>query len=137
MRREALPIEGFCVAAGIPTTEKAIGAIGSHHGRYQAHFVQAWFRGWVVNIAASDLHFPVILQWTGGHARGRHSCEDVHQPILSTRSSICHQVTLQRPYDQLASFLHSFCLLTFVFGTKDVHVPPDCMFINCFNYYSS
>jgi len=23
MRREGLPIEGFCVAAGIPTTEKA------------------------------------------------------------------------------------------------------------------
>jgi fatty acid synthase subunit alpha len=37
MRREGLPIEGFCVAAGIPTTEKAakiisgLKSVGIHH----------------------------------------------------------------------------------------------------------
>lgn len=42
----------------------------------------------VVNIAASNPHFPIILQWTGGRAGGHHSCEDFHAPILATYSSI-------------------------------------------------
>ncbi|KAF9642280.1 hypothetical protein BDM02DRAFT_2447355 [Thelephora ganbajun] len=44
----------------------------------------------VVNIAISNPHFPIILQWTGGRASDHHSCEDVHRPILSAYSSI-HQ----------------------------------------------
>ena len=41
----------------------------------------------VVNIAASNPHFPIILQRTGGRAGGHHSYEDVYQPILSTYPS--------------------------------------------------
>jgi len=32
----------------------------------------------VVSIVASNPHFPIILQWTGGHAGGHHSCKDFH-----------------------------------------------------------
>ena len=94
MRREALPIEGFCVAAGIPTTEKAAEIIegltkaGIKHVSFKPGSVDGIRQ--VVNIAASNPHFPIILQWTGGRAGGHHSCEDVHQPILSTYSSIRH-----------------------------------------------
>ena len=92
MRREGLPIEGFCVAAGIPTTEKAAEIIeglteaGIKHVSFKPGSVDGIRQ--VVNIAASNPHFPIILQWTGGRAGGHHSCEDVHQPILSTYSSI-------------------------------------------------
>jgi fatty acid synthase subunit alpha len=91
MRREGLPIEGFCVAAGIPSTEKAAEMI---EGLTQTGIKHVYFKPGsvdgirqVVNIAASNPHFPIILQWTGGRAGGYHSCEDVHQPILSTYSS--------------------------------------------------
>ena len=92
MRREGLPIEGFCVAAGIPTTERAAEIIeglteaGIKHVSFKPGSVDGIRQ--VVNIAASNPHFPIILQWTGGRAGGHHSCEDVHQPILSTYSSI-------------------------------------------------
>ena len=92
MRREGLPIEGFCVAAGIPSTEKAAEIIegltksGIKHVSFKPGSVDGIRQ--VVNIAASNPHFPIILQWTGGRAGGHHSCEDVHQPILSTYSSI-------------------------------------------------
>ena len=92
MRREGLPVEGFCVAAGIPTTEKAAEIIkgltkaGIKHVSFKPGSVDGIRQ--VVNIAASNPHFPIILQWTGGRAGGHHSCEDVHQPILSTYPSI-------------------------------------------------
>jgi enoyl reductase-like protein len=38
----------------------------------------------VVNIAAANPDFPIILQWTGGRAGGHYSFEDFHQPILAT-----------------------------------------------------
>ncbi|KIJ51487.1 hypothetical protein M422DRAFT_203704 [Sphaerobolus stellatus SS14] len=92
MRREGLPIEGFCVAAGIPSTEKAAEIIGSlraagiKHVSFKPGSVDGIRQ--VVSIAASNPDFPIILQWTGGRAGGHHSCEDFHQPILSTYSSI-------------------------------------------------
>ncbi len=92
MRREGLPIEGFCVAAGIASTEKAAEIIealsnaGIKHISFKPGSVDGIRQ--VVNIAASN---PVILQWTGGRAGGNHSCEDFHQPILATYSSICQQ----------------------------------------------
>ena len=92
MRREGLPIEGFCVAAGIPTTEKAAEIIegltetGIKHVSFKPGSVDGIRQ--VVNIAAANPHFPIILQRTGGRAGGHHSCEDFHQPILSTYSSI-------------------------------------------------
>lgn len=42
----------------------------------------------VINIAAANPDYPIILQWTGGRAGGHHSCEDFHAPILATYSSI-------------------------------------------------
>ncbi|KZW02887.1 fatty acid synthase [Exidia glandulosa HHB12029] len=92
MKREGLPIEGFCVAAGIPSVEKAAEIIdglrsaGIKHVSFKPGSVDGIRQ--VVNIAAANPDFPVILQWTGGRAGGHHSCEDFHQPILSTYSSI-------------------------------------------------
>ena len=43
----------------------------------------------VVNIAAANPDFPIILRWTGGRAGGRHhSFQDFHQPILAIYRSI-------------------------------------------------
>jgi fatty acid synthase subunit alpha len=92
MRREGLPIEGFCVAAGIPTTEKAaeiidgLKSVGIRHVAFKPGSVDGIRQ--VVNIAATNPDFAIILQWTGGRAGGHHSFEDFHQPILATYSSI-------------------------------------------------
>lgn len=95
MRREGLPIEGFCVAAGIPSTEKANEIISALHSAGIKHiaFKPGSVEGirQVVNIASANPHYPIILQWTGGRAGGHHSCEDHHQPIISTYSSIRQQ----------------------------------------------
>ncbi|RPD59601.1 fatty acid synthase [Lentinus tigrinus ALCF2SS1-6] len=98
MRREGLPIEGFCVAAGIPSTEKAAEIItalrtaGIKHVSFKPGSVDGIRQ--VVNIAAANPDFPVIMQWTGGRAGGHHSCEDFHQPILSTYGSIRQHANL-------------------------------------------
>ncbi|KAF8525925.1 hypothetical protein BU17DRAFT_74311 [Hysterangium stoloniferum] len=95
MRKEGLPIEGFCVAAGIPSTEKAaeiisgLRDVGIKHVSFKPGSVDGIRQ--VVNIAAANPDFPVILQWTGGRAGGHHSCEDFHQPILATYGSIRQQ----------------------------------------------
>ncbi|QRV90063.1 fatty acid synthase subunit beta [Ceratobasidium sp. AG-Ba] len=95
MRREGLPIEGFCVAAGIPSTEKAkeiidgLRAAGIRHVAFKPGSVDGIRQ--VVNIASQHPDFPIILQWTGGRAGGHHSCEDFHQPILSTYGAIRQQ----------------------------------------------
>jgi len=95
MRKENITIEGFCVAAGVPSSEKATEIIeglrsaGIRHVSFKPGSV-AGIRQ-VVSIAAANPDFPVILQWTGGRAGGHHSCEDFHQPILSTYSSIRRQ----------------------------------------------
>ncbi|KAI0787467.1 fatty acid synthase [Fomes fomentarius] len=98
MRREGLPVEGFCVAAGIPSTEKAaeiIGALrsaGIKHVSFKPGSVDGIRQ--VVNIAAANPDFPIIMQWTGGRAGGHHSCEDFHQPILSTYGAIRQHANL-------------------------------------------
>lgn len=95
MRREGLPIEGFCVAAGIPSTEKANEIITALHSAGIKHiaFKPGSVEGirQVVNIASANPNYPIILQWTGGRAGGHHSCEDHHQPIISTYSAIRQQ----------------------------------------------
>ena len=95
MKREGLPIEGFCVAAGIPSTEKAaeiIGALrdaGIKHVAFKPGSVEGIRQ--VVAIAATNPDYPIIMQWTGGRAGGHHSYEDFHQPILATYASIRSQ----------------------------------------------
>ena len=91
MRKEGLPIN-FCVAAGILSTEKAAEIIEGLAGAGIKHV--AFKRGsvdgirQVINIAAANPNFPIILQWTGGRAGGHHSYEDFHQLILATYRSI-------------------------------------------------
>ena len=95
MRKEGLPIEGFCIAAGIPTTEKAAEIIdalrvaGIKHVAFKPGSVDGIRQ--VVNIAAANPDFPIFLQWTGGRAGGHHSYEDFHQPILVTYRMIRQQ----------------------------------------------
>ena len=92
MRKEGLPIEGFCVAAGIPSSEKAteiidaLKAAGIKHIAFKPGSIEGIRQ--VVNIAASNPDYPIIMQWTGGRAGGHHSCEDFHQPIITTYGSI-------------------------------------------------
>jgi fatty acid synthase subunit beta len=92
MRKEGLPIEGFCVAAGIPSSEKAseiisgLKSAGIKHVSFKPGSVEGIRQ--VVNIAAANPDFPIILQWTGGRAGGHHSCEDMHQPIIATYGAI-------------------------------------------------
>jgi fatty acid synthase subunit beta len=92
MRKEGLPIEGFCVAAGIPSTEKAaeiiegLAGAGIKHVAFKPGSVEGIRQ--VINIATANPSFPIILQWTGGCAGGHHSYEDFHQPILATYRSI-------------------------------------------------
>ena len=92
MRKEGLPVEGFCVAAGIPTTEKAVEIIdglkaaGIKHVAFKPGSVDGIRQ--VINIAAANSDYPIIMQWTGGRAGGHHSFEDFHQPILATYRTI-------------------------------------------------
>ena len=87
-----MPIEGICVAAGIPSSEKATEIISSliESGIKHVSFKPGSIEGirQVVNIAAANPTYPIIMQWTGGRAGGHHSCEDVHQPIVQTYASI-------------------------------------------------
>ncbi|TFY79348.1 hypothetical protein EWM64_g4663 [Hericium alpestre] len=76
MRKEGLPIEGFCVAADIPTTEKAAKIIES----LASAGASGTFPSSLAPLTASNKF--------NGCAGGHHSCEDFHQPILSTYSSI-------------------------------------------------
>jgi len=97
MRKEGVPIEGFCVAAGIPTMEKAVEIIdgskaaGIRHVAFKPGSVDGIRQ---VNIAASNPDFPVIMQWTGDRAGGHHSYEDFHRPILATYRSICQHLNI-------------------------------------------
>lgn len=92
MKGEGLPVEGLCVAAGIPSTENATNILDQLRGAGVKHvsFKPGSVEGirQVVNIASANPDFPIILQWTGGRAGGHHSCEDFHQPVLSTYASI-------------------------------------------------
>ncbi|PWN49501.1 hypothetical protein IE53DRAFT_363101 [Violaceomyces palustris] len=94
MRREGLPCQSFCVAAGIPSTEKAKEIID---GLRDSGIESIWFKPGnadgirqTVAIAASS-NFPVLLCWTGGRAGGHHSTEDFHQPLLETYAMIRKQ----------------------------------------------
>ena len=50
----------------------------------------------VINIAVTNLDFPIIMQWTGGRAAGHHSFDDFQQPVTPTcraiwqHANVCH-----------------------------------------------
>ncbi|PWN49564.1 fatty acid synthase [Violaceomyces palustris] len=88
MRKEGLPVEGFCIAAGVPVPQKAEEIIrdlknaGIKHVSFKPGSLPAIQQ--VCKIASQNPDFPIILQWTGGRAGGHHSAEDFHQPILAS-----------------------------------------------------
>ncbi|KAH8923738.1 hypothetical protein BT69DRAFT_1241845, partial [Atractiella rhizophila] len=92
MKQEGLPVEGLCVAAGIPSTEKAkeiidaLSSAGIKHVSFKPGSVDGIRQ--VISIAAANPDFPIILQWTGGRAGGHHSYEDFFQPMLQTYADI-------------------------------------------------
>ncbi|KAM3582650.1 fatty acid synthase alpha subunit Lsd1 [Umbelopsis sp. WA50703] len=95
MRQEGLPMEGVCVAAGVPSLDVAneilgnLQAAGIRHVSFKPGSVETIRQ--VISIAASNPTMPVIMQWTGGRAGGHHSFEDMHQPILETYAAIRRQ----------------------------------------------
>jgi fatty acid synthase subunit beta len=94
MRKEGLPIEDFCVAAGIPSTEKAAEIIdglrqaGIKYAALEPGSVEGIRQ--VVNRRDKPQlpHYSPADWWTGGRAGGYHSYEDFHQPVLVTYSFI-------------------------------------------------
>ncbi|KAF9438054.1 3-oxoacyl-[acyl-carrier-protein] synthase [Entomortierella beljakovae] len=92
LRREGLPMEGFCCAAGVPSLEVAqefitdMHSAGIRHISFKPGSTESIRQ--VLAIAAAHPEMPIILQWTGGRAGGHHSFEDFHQPILDTYSAI-------------------------------------------------
>ncbi|KAI7907575.1 fatty acid synthase [Cokeromyces recurvatus] len=95
MRKEGLPMEGLCIAAGVPSLDNAneiianLQAAGIRHVAFKPGNADTIRQ--VVAIAAANPTMPVILQWTGGRAGGHHGFEDVHQPILETYAAIRRQ----------------------------------------------
>ncbi|KAG0203436.1 3-oxoacyl-[acyl-carrier-protein] synthase [Mortierella sp. GBA30] len=92
LRREGLPMEGFCCAAGVPSLEVANEFItdmldaGIRHISFKPGSAESIRQ--VLAIANAHPEMPIVLQWTGGRAGGHHSFEDFHQPILETYSAI-------------------------------------------------
>jgi enoyl reductase-like protein len=77
MRKEGLPIKGFCVVTDIPSIGKAAEIIKGLANVDIKHvaFKPGLFEGirQVVSIAAANPSFPIISQWIGGHTGGHHS----------------------------------------------------------------
>lgn len=92
MRREGFPLNGFTVAAGVPSTEAAkpmldgLRDAGIEHVTFKPGSVESIRQ--ICNIAASNPTMNIICQVTGGRAGGHHSAEDFHQLILPTYSLI-------------------------------------------------
>ena len=83
LRADGVPIEGLTIGAGVPSIDIAneyIETLGIKHIAFKPGSVEAIQA--VINVAQSNPHFPVILQWTGGRGGGHHSFEDFHQPML-------------------------------------------------------
>lgn len=95
MRSEGFPMEGVCIAAGVPSPDVADDIIsglreaGIRHAAFKPSSIDT-IRA-VVSIAKRNPDFPIILQWTGGRGGGHHSYEDIHNPIFETYGSIRRQ----------------------------------------------
>lgn len=92
MRNEGIPMEGICIAAGVPSIDVADSVIsnlkeaGIKHVSFKPGSAET-IRD-VIRIAKNHPDMPIILQWTGGRGGGHHSYEDFHQPLLETYGSI-------------------------------------------------
>ncbi|ORX48172.1 fatty acid synthase [Piromyces finnis] len=95
MRKEGIPLEGLCIAAGVPSLDVAneilanLKACGIKHVAFKPGSVSAIQQ--VIAIAKQNPDMPIIMQWTGGRAGGHHSFEDFHQPIIDTYAAIRRQ----------------------------------------------
>lgn len=92
LRKEGVAVDGFCVAAGVPSLEVAneiiqsLLASGIRHVSFKPGSTEGIMQ--VITIAKHNPDCPIIMQWTGGRAGGHHSYEDFHQPILDTYALI-------------------------------------------------
>lgn len=92
LRQEGYPIEGICVAAGVPSPETASEIINSakkyglRHISFKPGSISAILS--VIQIAKEHPDFNILLQWTGGRGGGHHSFEDFHEPIFQTYARI-------------------------------------------------
>ncbi|KAJ3188792.1 3-oxoacyl-[acyl-carrier-protein] synthase [Gaertneriomyces sp. JEL0708] len=92
MRQEGIPMEGICIAAGVPSLDvadeviKNLKSAGLRHVAFKPGSVETIRR--VITIAKHNPDMPIILQWTGGRGGGHHSFEDFHQPMLETYGAI-------------------------------------------------
>lgn len=83
---EGAPIEGICIAAGVPSLEKIdeimqeLRACNIKQVAFKPGSIDA-IRS-VVEIARIHKDMTIIVQWTGGRAGGHHSFEDFHEPML-------------------------------------------------------
>ena len=99
----------------LPTTEKAVEIInglkasGISHVVFKPGSVDGIHQ--VINIAAANPNFPIILQWTGDHAGGHHSFEDFHQPILATYRNICQYDNIGLVAGSGFGFLFASCVM--------------------------
>ncbi|KAI8987783.1 fatty acid synthase [Mycotypha africana] len=95
MRKEGLPMEGLCIAAGVPSIDNAneiianLQSAGIRHVAFKPGSIDAIRQ--VIAIAVANPTMPIMLQWTGGRAGGHHGFEDFHQPILETYAAIRRQ----------------------------------------------
>ncbi len=89
LRAEGVNVDGLTIGAGVPSLSVATEYIETLGLRYIS-FKPGSVRGLldVIEIAKAHPQFPIIVQWTGGRGGGHHSCEDFHQPILSTYARI-------------------------------------------------
>ncbi|KAJ3106179.1 3-oxoacyl-[acyl-carrier-protein] synthase [Phlyctochytrium bullatum] len=92
MRKEGIPMEGICIAAGVPSLDVANEVVknlkdaGLKHVAFKPGSVDTIRR--VIAIAKANPDMPIILQWTGGRGGGHHSFEDFHAPMLETYAAI-------------------------------------------------
>ncbi|KAI8915921.1 hypothetical protein EDD86DRAFT_221808, partial [Gorgonomyces haynaldii] len=92
MRKRGIPMEGICVAAGVPSLDVASDVVtnlkdaGFRFVAFKPGSVETIRR--VIAIAKQHPDFSIVLQWTGGRGGGHHSYEDLHQPMLETYASI-------------------------------------------------
>ena len=92
LARQGIPIESITIGAGVPTSDKAseiitqLQAVGIRYMSFKPGTREAIHS--VLSIARAHPTMGIILQWTGGRAGGHHSCEDFHEPLLATYSTI-------------------------------------------------
>lgn len=92
MRKEGIPMEGVCIAAGVPSLDvadsicKNLFASGLKFVAFKPGSAEMIRR--VISIAKLHPNSNIVLQWTGGRGGGHHSFEDLHEPILETYGAI-------------------------------------------------